>query len=206
MRWKVREANKEAGASGASAADDEIPGLAHNADNPEISFRAFVSVYNQTMGTFRVSANCHRTHSTCFLIDHGAGRAQRRHRQQIKTTFEDLMQSPRGLHRSEMARLIKRVEKRLLLLPPRFNLERDWKLMLELAGHQSGIGRLDTGGLTRVIDKTVQANKVKSEMPASATAEPDKHSAKQPPYVLYLSRCSEAHASAARVCSRHRVD
>ena len=104
------------------------------------------------------------------------------------------MQSPRGLHRSEMARLVKRVEKRLLLLPPRFNLERDWKLMLELAGHQTGIGRLDSGGLTRVIDKTIHANKVKSEMPASAAAEfdPDKHSAKQPPCVLYLPLGSES--------------
>ena len=66
MRWKVREANKEAGASDASADDGDIPGLAHSADNPEISFRAFVSVYNQTMGTFRVSAKSHRTHSTRF--------------------------------------------------------------------------------------------------------------------------------------------
>ena len=54
MRLKVREANNRTGTH--DAATDGVAGLAHNADNPEISFRAFVSVYNQIMGTFRVSA------------------------------------------------------------------------------------------------------------------------------------------------------
>ena len=52
MRWKVREANSQ---GPAHDTPDDICALAHNVENPEISFRAFVSVYNQIMGTTRVS-------------------------------------------------------------------------------------------------------------------------------------------------------
>ena len=52
MRWKVREAHNQ---GPTSDVPNDIPGLAHNAKKPEISFRAFVSVYNQIMGTTRVS-------------------------------------------------------------------------------------------------------------------------------------------------------
>lgn len=78
------------------------------------------------------------------------------------------MQSPRGLHRNEIVKLVKRVEKRLLLLPPRFDIESDWALMLELAGLQTGLGRLDSAGLTRslsgaVVETAVNVNKAKVE-------------------------------------------
>lgn len=51
MRWKIREANNQT--QPPRDYPDDV--LAHNAKNPEISFRAFVSVYNQIMGTIRVS-------------------------------------------------------------------------------------------------------------------------------------------------------
>ena len=51
MRRKVREANNQT----LSTNDYPDDSLAYNAENPEISFRAFVSVYNQIMGTVRVS-------------------------------------------------------------------------------------------------------------------------------------------------------
>eukprot|EP01043_Picozoa_sp_COSAG02_P075465 COSAG02_NODE_15576_length_1159_cov_1.053774_3_plen_135_part_00 len=106
------------------------------------------------------------------------------------------MQSPRGLRRNEIVKLVKRVEKRLLLLPPRFNIESDWELMLELSGVQTGLGSLDSAGLTRTLRETVvktavNANKAKSETPA-AEIDADKYRAK--PFsrnVLYLQGCAE---------------
>lgn len=164
MRCKVREANMDDD-MGSGAAVDDVLGLAHNAQNPEISFRAFVSVYNQIMGTHR-----------------------RRQRQHIKTTFEDMMQSPRGLHRSEIQRLVKRVEKRLLLLPPRFAIDDDWKLMLELSGIHAGIGRLDSGGLTRSVSTAAEA--------AARTAKASADERQAPPDAVAGS--DEKHCTRAR--------
>eukprot|EP01043_Picozoa_sp_COSAG02_P024421 COSAG02_NODE_1333_length_13206_cov_221.257801_13_plen_112_part_00 len=102
------------------------------------------------------------------------------------------MQSPRGLHRNEIVKLVKRVEKRLLLLPPRFDIESDWALMLELAGLQTGLGRLDSGGLTRSLSGGV--HKAKRGTPA-AENDPEKYSAND----LHATCCISTVALKTRV-------
>eukprot|EP01043_Picozoa_sp_COSAG02_P058452 COSAG02_NODE_7279_length_3086_cov_3.513559_1_plen_281_part_00 len=85
--------------------------LAAEEQKEEISFRVFVSVYNQMMGTIRRHA-----------------------RRDIKAIFETCMQDPRGLQLSELDRFIRRVEKHLFLLAPRYNLKADLELLAELSG------------------------------------------------------------------------
>jgi len=77
-------------------------------EDPQITFRAFVSVYNQMMGATRRST-----------------------RQNVKAFFEDV--GLRGLRRQDFERLVRRVERRLYLLPPRFEAATDWALLLELS-------------------------------------------------------------------------
>lgn len=96
------------------------------------------------------------------------------------------MQSPRGLHRSEVAKLVKRVEKRLLLLPPRFDIEKDWNMMLELSGipvqalrdgrRRSVSRRRGSITLCDAADTALQASSAKSEMPdGEAEFDTNKH-------------------------------
>jgi hypothetical protein len=78
----------------------------------EISFRAFVSVYNETMG-----------------------QARRRVRLEIKTMFERMVHDTRGVSREGFNRLCSRNSSRLYLLAPGWDSSgTDWKLLLELSG------------------------------------------------------------------------
>jgi hypothetical protein len=100
FQWSIRGAESET----------EPVALASEKQEQEISFRVFVSVYNQIMG-----------------------HARRHARRDIKIAFESWMNDPRGLLPSELDKMIKRVEKILFLLAPRYNMDEDLKLLAELS-------------------------------------------------------------------------
>lgn len=77
----------------------------------EISFRAFVSVYNETMG-----------------------QARRRVRLEIKTMFERMVHDTRGISLAGFNKLCTRTQTRLYLLAPGWDSEKDWRLLLDLSG------------------------------------------------------------------------
>ncbi len=90
------------------AHSDLDPGLAESpgcADQPrEISFGTFVQVYNLYVGAER-----------------------RKSRMDVKNTFEKLDAHHSGtLNKKQFATLVKRYSKTLSLLPPQFDLDRDW--------------------------------------------------------------------------------
>lgn len=87
--------------------------LASEKQEQEISFRAFVSVYNQRIGTIRRHA-----------------------RRDIKKSFESWMHDPRGLLVSELDKFIRRVEKSLFLLAPRYSQKEDLELIAQLSNIQ----------------------------------------------------------------------
>ena len=61
------------------------------------------------------------------------GHARRHARRDIKIAFESWMNDPRGLLPSELDKMIKRVEKILFLLAPRYNMVEDLTLLAELS-------------------------------------------------------------------------
>jgi hypothetical protein len=77
----------------------------------EISFRAFVSVYNETMG-----------------------QARRRVRLEIKTMFERMVHDTGGISVAGFHKLCSRSTSRLYLLAPGWESEKDWRLLLDLSG------------------------------------------------------------------------
>lgn len=105
---KVTSANASNAEDQAQAEEEDAGAALLTSKEPEISFRAFVSVYNQMIGATR-----------------------RTSRQDVKTLFEDT--GLRGLRREEFVSLVHRVERRLLLLPPHFEPQTDWELLLELS-------------------------------------------------------------------------
>ena len=76
----------------------------------QITFQGFVSVYNRMMGQLR-----------------------RGSRLDVKTTFEKLQVVPEGLHKAGIAKLYRGCKHMLFLLPPVFDLDKDWALMQELS-------------------------------------------------------------------------
>jgi hypothetical protein len=52
----------------------------------------------------------------------------------IKAVFESMVNDPQGLRTWELAKFIKKVEKQLFILTPRYNEENDLELLLELSG------------------------------------------------------------------------
>jgi hypothetical protein len=85
---------------------------------PEVSFRAFVAVYNQKMGA-----------------------ARRKIRDKVHNMFEAEITDARGLDEKEMDGFLLRRSKHLMLLAPAYERATDWSLMLEL------LGVLDGGGV-----------------------------------------------------------
>jgi hypothetical protein len=80
-------------------------------DRNQVNFRAFVAIFNKVMG-------------------------KKRHEQRlmVKSLFEKLQRDPTGLSRIQMHKMVKRCTKQLMLLEPAFDIEQDWKLMLQLSG------------------------------------------------------------------------
>lgn len=108
FRWKVTVANKKPGDSSVNV---EPQALASERAEKEISFRVFVSVYNQMLGTIRRHA-----------------------RRDIKAVYESMVNDPQGLRTWELAKMIRKVEKQLFILAPRYDEEKDLQLLLELSG------------------------------------------------------------------------
>lgn len=88
----------------------------------EISFRAFVSVYNETMAQVR-----------------------RKVRMEVKTMFERMLHDARGISKEGFNKLCSRCLSRLYLLAPGWESEKDWALLLDLSGHE---GRADDSDMT----------------------------------------------------------
>ena len=83
---------------------------ARKASGQHITFAGFVSVYNRLMGQER-----------------------RKVRLDIKTAFEKLQEVPEGLHKDGIHKLYKRCRGSLRLLPPHFEIEKDWIHMQALS-------------------------------------------------------------------------
>jgi hypothetical protein len=88
----------------------------------EVNYFAFIHAFNTVMGVERRLA-----------------------RQGVRSLFMSMQSQPSGLTKAEMGAFVRRCERRLMLLPPAFELELDWAGMLrEISMRRVGFG----GGVT----------------------------------------------------------
>lgn len=109
VRWDVDEV-WAAIVRESDAAEVEYVRNQRKALGQQITFQGFVYVYNNRMGQVRRSS-----------------------RLDVKTTFEKLQEVPEGLHKAGIAKLYRGCKHLLFLLPPMFDLDKDWALMQELS-------------------------------------------------------------------------